>query len=141
LPSDLFRAGADRPVEQFAPAHASPHAPPGQRGEGVVEGTWLACEEPGREEGWLVSGIDLVMDSRLAAGAVIGRHTHGDTEELYLVLEGALTVIANDGGPGSADQERLLRAGDLHRIGPGGSHSAAAGPEGARILVVKARVP
>jgi hypothetical protein len=138
--SAFFRTPDERPVETFAPAHPAPGAPAGQRGAGTVEGTWLACEEDGRREGWLVSSIDLVMDSRLSPGAVIGRHDHPGTEELYIVLSGELTVTANDGRPGSADERCTLRPGGVHRIGPGGSHSAAAGPQGARILVLKAAV-
>lgn len=134
--SASFRQAAAHRIETYRPAHPAPHAPPGQQGSGSLTGTWLACEEPGSAEGWLTSGIRLVMDSTLDPGAVIGRHEHPDTEELYVVLAGSLVVTA--GEPGAEPQTGSLRAGDVHRIGPGGWHTAAAGPEGARIMVIAA---
>ena len=87
---------------------------------------------------WLRSGIELVMDSVLDADAVIGRHEHRDTEELYVVIAGQLTVTA--AAADASPEVRELGSGDVHRLPRGGWHSARAGPEGARIIVIAARV-
>lgn len=126
-------------TERYEPVHPAPDAPVDLRGAGVLQGTWIACEEPGSAEGWLTSGIELVMDSALEPFAVIGRHEHPDTEELYYVLAGSLTVTAGDGSAPSVAEE--LRTGDAHRLRAGGWHSARAGAEGARVIVIAARVP
>jgi uncharacterized RmlC-like cupin family protein len=134
----LFRGAAELRTERYEPAHPAPDAPPELRGAGALTGTWIACEEPGAAEGWLRSGIELVMDSTLEPGAVIGRHDHRETEELYLVLGGRLTVTASVGE--AAPQVREFGVGDVHRLPPGGWHSARAGEVGARIIVIAARV-
>ena len=86
----------------------------------------------------LTSGIEVVMDSRLDPGAVIGLHSHERTEEFYYVLDGTLTVQAAR-TPADALAAATLTAGDVHFLPVGGRHTAQAGPDGARILVVAAR--
>ncbi len=138
MAGEVFRRSASLRRQRYEPSHPAPDAPDGMRGAGVLDGTWIACEEPGIAEGWLASSIELIMDSRLAADAVIGRHEHPDTEELYIVLEGEITVTgapAADAAPFRA----CLASGDVHRLGPGGWHSARAGERGARILVIAAK--
>ena len=135
---ELFKRAAELRTEVYEPAHPAPDAERGLRGIGRLTGTWIACEESGAAEGWLASGVELVMDSRLDPGAAIGRHEHPDTEELYLVLAGELTVTASPGGEDVAVE--TLAAGDVHRLPRGGWHAARAGSSGARILVVAARV-
>lgn len=134
----LFRSAASLRRQTYRPAHPAPLAPVELQGSGRLDGTWIACEEPGSGEGWLQSPIELIMDSRLEPQARIGRHDHPDTEEVYLVLEGTLSVTAWQ--PGGQQETATLGPGDVHRLGPGGWHSAAAGDRGARIIVVAAAV-
>ncbi len=57
--------------------------------------------------------IDLAV---VPPGASIGRHTHaGDEEEFYLVLDGEGTMWREE-------EEIAVRAGDLIRTPPGGTH-------------------
>jgi mannose-6-phosphate isomerase-like protein (cupin superfamily) len=76
-----------------------------------------------------------MFDTWLDGGVAIGWHRHDDTDELYYVLSGTLTVAC---GPdiGSADVVEL-RGGDVHRLRAGNGHAALAGPDGARIVVVE----
>lgn len=134
----MIRFGSGLTVEEFIPAHPSPDAPPGQQGAGRSCGTWIACEEPGREQHWLPSGIELVMDTTLDPHASIGRREHPETEQLYLIQTGELTVTAWQ--PGSEEVVAVLGPGDVHRLGPGGWHAAKAGPSAARMITIKARV-
>jgi quercetin dioxygenase-like cupin family protein len=74
---------------------------------------------PGEMEGVLMASA-----VTLEPGATIGEHTHPDTEELYVILEGTGTGLL-DGesfpvGPGDAF---LLKAGHTH-----GLNNAASGP-------------
>lgn len=102
-------------------------------GHGELVGTWIACEEPEKSEGILESGLEVLMDSRLAPGASIGCHRHDRTEEIYYVLEGGLTVSLEVDGQSTTEP---LAPGDSHRVPIGGSHWATAGAAGARFIVI-----
>jgi quercetin dioxygenase-like cupin family protein len=123
---------------RYHPAHPNPHAPEGEHGSGELVATWIYCEEPEKSEGVLNSGIELMMDSKLAPGASLGLHGHPRTEEIYYLLEGEVTVKLY-----SRDKKfvRTLTPGDAHLIKPGESHSVQAGPQGARFIAVAAAVP
>lgn len=57
------------------------------------------------------------------------RHTHADTDELFLVLKGSLTIRLDDG-----DVE--LRPGQLHVVPRGVAHQPFSA-EGAEVLLVE----
>lgn len=108
-----------------------------RRGHGRNTATWVFAEEPGLAEGLMTSGMELVIDARLAPGAAIGLHEHDRTEELYYVLEGALAVTTLDAA--GREATATLAPGDAHLIRVGQRHFAVAGPEGCRFLTVAAR--
>ncbi|MCG6200053.1 cupin domain-containing protein [Psychromonas antarctica] len=123
----------------YLPAHKNSEAPKGQQGSGELVGKWLYNEQPDKQEGLLKSSIELFMDSSLAPNASVGLHTHLDSEEIYYLLEGQLTI-------GLIDKEgkvitQIITPGDTHLIQPGESHFVEAGEEGARFIVVAAKVP
>lgn len=122
----------------YEPAHANPDAPEGQEGQGKLIGKWLYNEQPDKQEGLLKSGIELFMDSSLEANATVGLHAHLDTEELYYILQGQLFIELIDKS-GNVYQQHLT-AGDTHLIQPGESHFVRAGEQGARFIVVAAKV-
>jgi quercetin dioxygenase-like cupin family protein len=131
----------------YEPAHANPAAAPHQQGRGRLSGTWVFCEEDGKREQRLVSDIRLFMDSTLEPGACIGLHAHADTEEIYYLLEGALTIEHADAAGRRIVRTlgrrivRTLGPGDAHHIRPGEQHCIEAGGQGARFIVVAAGVP
>ena len=123
----------------YAPAHSNPSAPIGLQGEGELLGKWLYNEQPDKQEKRLKSSIELFMDSSLAPNASVGLHEHLDTEEIYYLLEGQLFIqlIDKDG----VTIEQTITPGDTHLIQPGESHYVQAGADGARFIVVSAKVP
>lgn len=124
-------------VVRYEPSHYNPQAPEGKTGSGVTMGRWVFNEEPGKAEGLLQSNIELFMDSSLEPHASIGYHRHTETEEIYYLLSGTLSIELTD-----ENSTRLLelKVGGAHLIKPGQSHYVQAGEEGARFIVVAARV-
>jgi mannose-6-phosphate isomerase-like protein (cupin superfamily) len=121
--------------------YLAPHENRGEsgvrRGGGNDWATWVFAEEPGIAEGIFTAPLELIIDARLEAGAAIGLHFHRETEEVYYVLEGELTMttVAADGREASA----TLRAGDAHAVTLGQGHFGVAGPDGARFIAVAVR--
>jgi len=122
----------------YAPAHENAEAPKGQEGRGKLIGKWLYNEQPDKQEKLLQSSVELFMDSSLEANASVGLHTHLDTEEIYYLLEGQLSIelIAKNG----EISKQIIKPGDTHLIQPGESHFVQAGEHGARFIVVAAKV-
>jgi len=110
-----------------------------RQGAGNDWATWVFSEEPGLEEHLFTAPLELIIDARLEAGASIGLHWHQETEEVYTLLEGELTMttVASDGREATS----TLRAGDAHAVRLGQGHFGVAGPAGARFLAVAVRVP
>jgi quercetin dioxygenase-like cupin family protein len=108
-----------------------------RQGQGNDWATWIFSEEPGLAEGLFTAPLELIIDARLEPAACIGLHWHAETEEVYTVLEGQLTMttIAPDGREASA----VLHPGDAHAVRLGQGHFGQAGPDGARFLAVAVR--
>jgi quercetin dioxygenase-like cupin family protein len=123
----------------YEATHENPAERGDRRGHGRNLATWVFAEEPGIAEGLMASGMELFIDARLDPGAAVGLHVHDRTEEIYYVLEGALTVttVRADGAELAAE----LGPGDAHLIRPGQAHFVVAGPEGARFITVAAKAP
>jgi quercetin dioxygenase-like cupin family protein len=123
----------------YEASHANPDEAGDRRGHGRNIATWVFSEEASNAEGLMRSGIELVMDSRLAPGASVGLHVHDRTEEVYYLLEGELTITTV--GADSREATATLRPGDAHLIRVGQAHFVVAGPSGARFMAIAARVP
>ena len=134
----VYKKAADLATVRYVASHENLAETGDRRGHGINDATWVFSEEPGNAEGLMRSGLELVMDSRLAPGAAVGLHTHDRTEEVYYVLEGRLTVTTRDGDEELACE---LGPGDAHLIRVGQAHWVVAGPEGARFMAIAARVP
>ncbi len=76
----------------------------------------------------------IVSDVRLAPDTEVPNHSHA-AEELVYVLEGSV-VHVEEGLP-----ERTMRAGDMVVITPEAAHSPRSGPDGARAVTIRFRVP
>lgn len=123
----------------YEPAHENVAAPKGQEGSGKLIGKWMYNEQPDKQECLLKSSVELFMDSSLEPHASVGLHTHLDTEEIYYLLEGQLTIeLIDKNGEGTT---QIINPGDTHLIQPGESHFVEAGAQGARFIVVAAKVP
>lgn len=133
----VYKRAADMATVTYVASHENLAETGDRRGHGENRATWVFSEEPANAEGLMRSGLELVMDSRLAPGAAVGLHAHDRTEEVYYVLEGSLTVTTVQG-----DQEAsaTLGPGDAHLIRVGQAHWVVAGPEGARFMAIAARV-
>jgi mannose-6-phosphate isomerase-like protein (cupin superfamily) len=70
-----------------------------------------------------------LAEATLEPGQATGRHYHGASEEIYLLLAGG-GVLEVDG------EERQVGPGDAVLITPGAWHTLRAGPDGARLLCV-----
>ena len=76
----------------------------------------------------------IVSDVQLAPDTEVPNHSHA-AEELVYVLEGSV-VHVEEGLP-----ERTMRAGDMVVIQPEAAHSPRSGPEGARAVTIRFRLP
>ncbi|WP_019614938.1 ion transporter [Psychromonas ossibalaenae] len=123
----------------YQPAHKNTLAPSGQQGSGKLTGKWLYNEQPDKQEKLLQSSMELFMDSSLESNASVGLHAHLDTEEIYYLLEGQL-FIELVGNKGQISRQ-TINPGDTHLILAGESHFIQAGEQGARFIVVAAKVP
>lgn len=93
-------------------------------------GELLAARVVDREDGPLAF-VDLVV---VPPGTSVGRHTHGDDEELYVVVSGSAEVVV-DG------EHRTVSAGDVVHNAPGGTHELLnTGSGELRMVVVDVRV-
>lgn len=120
---------------RYSPAHSNLKYSNERRGKGDLYATWIFSEESATAEGIMSTPLKLVMDARLDPGASIGLHQHDDTEEVYYLLEGALTVTTISADGQSQNTEDLL-VGDAHHIAFGESHYCTAGSDGARFITV-----
>ena len=105
------------------------------RGEGVV--TWVFNEELATAEGLFETPFAFLNDTTLAPHASVGLHPHTETEEVYYLLDGTLTMttVAADG----RTHTEALGPGDAHLVRLGQSHTGVAGPDGCRMIVVAIR--
>ena len=94
----------------------------------------MAGEQGAQAEGISHSLLDGLLDSTLEPDASIGWHHHADSEEIYYLLAGSLRVELTD--EGGQHWQFELQPGDSHRVGPGMSHWAQAGAQGARFIAV-----
>lgn len=108
-----------------------------RQGSGNDWATWVFSEEQGLAEGLFTAPLELIIDARLEPHACIGLHWHRETEEVYTVLEGSVTMttVNADGREATA----VLRAGDAHAVLLGQGHFGVAGDEGARFLAIAVR--
>lgn len=121
----------------YVAPHENRHEEGVKRGRGNDYAKWILSEEWGTAEGLLSTKLELMIDAELEAGACIGLHRHTETEEVYYVLEGEITMttVAPDG----REHRETLAAGDAHLVKLGQSHYGEAGPEGARFIAVAVR--
>lgn len=107
-------------------------------GHGRDYATWIFSEEAPKSEGLFESDFELMIDARLEPDAAIGLHRHSETEEVYDVLEGELTMttVAPDG----REATQTLRVGDAHFVRRGQGHCGKSGPTAARFIAVAKRV-
>jgi mannose-6-phosphate isomerase-like protein (cupin superfamily) len=129
---------------RYTPAHPAPGAPGATgapswlAGAGNADTVWLASEQSGTAEHVTGGGLLGAFDTWLDPGSAIGWHVHDESEEMYVLIAGGLTVRA--GASPAQASEFDLAPGDVHRIPHTWSHAALAGPAGARLLVVEWRV-
>ncbi|MDJ0792921.1 MAG: cupin domain-containing protein [Woeseiaceae bacterium] len=76
----------------------------------------------------------IVSDVHIAPGAEVPGHSHA-AEELVYVIEG-LAIHVEEGLP-----ERTLRPGDMAVIPPETVHRPRGGPDGARAITVRFKLP
>jgi hypothetical protein len=108
-----------------------------RRGRGRDFATWVFSEEPGLAEELFTCGLELLIDARLEPDAAVGLHRHPETEEVYYLLEGSLTMttLLRDG----REVTVTLGPGDAHAVRIGEGHFGRAGPDGCRFIAVAVR--
>jgi quercetin dioxygenase-like cupin family protein len=133
----LNKSGARMAHVRYVAPHENRAESGVRRGGGNDWATWVFAEESGIAERIFTAPLELIIDARLEPGAAIGLHVHAETEEVYYILEGELTMtsVAADGREGTT----TLRPGDAHAVTIGQGHFGVAGPEGARFIAVAVR--
>jgi mannose-6-phosphate isomerase-like protein (cupin superfamily) len=92
-------------------------------------GEVLAARALARAEGGLAF-VDFVV---VPPGVAVGRHTHGQDEELYIIIDGCAEVVVDD-------EQRTVRSGDVVHNRAGGTHELRNdGPDPLRMVVVDVR--
>ena len=109
-----------------------------RRGRGKDFATWIFSEEPGLKENLFSTRFELAIDARLEPGAAIGLHFHEQTEEIYYLLEGELTMTTVERG--GRESSATLRPGDAHMVKLGQGHFGVAGAAGARFVAFAVRI-
>ena len=135
-PAALVKRRADMAHVLYRPANPNADVPGWMAGSGTARAVWLASEQPDSAEHLITTGLRAAFDTYLEPGAAEGWHQHPESEELYVVLTGELTVRVGDGTPEEA-AEFVLAPGDTHHIPVGWWHAARAGAAGVRFIVVE----
>ena len=118
----------------YSPAHPNPTKTGSLAGQGNNRCIWIANEQGALAEGTSQGSLDGLIDSYLEPDASIGWHSHHHSEEYYYLLSGTLNVMMQD--QNGHTSTFILTPGDRHWIGPGMSHCAQAGNEGARFIAI-----
>lgn len=93
----------------------------------------VAAEAAALEGPWSPLTLATVNDYDVRvfrAEGAFDRHTHADTDELFLVLRGRLTIRYDDG-------EVVLGPGELHVVPRGTPHQPVAAEEGTEALLLE----
>ncbi|MDX2176635.1 MAG: cupin domain-containing protein [Candidatus Sumerlaeia bacterium] len=98
----IVRNFLDHPVVE-GPAHG---------GAGSMRSAFLYGAED------FATALRFVIHTEIPPGASIGYHTHGNNEEVYVILEGGGVMTVNG-------EARRVRAGDVLLNKPGWSHGLA----------------
>ncbi|MFG2104979.1 cupin domain-containing protein [Micromonospora echinaurantiaca] len=96
----------------------------------------LAAALAGFTQLWSPRIVTRVNDYDVRIAKVAGEHvwhTHDDTDEFFLVLEGELRIASRD-GEGGAEREVVLSRGSVHVVPRGVAHRPSS-PGGASILM------
>lgn len=114
---------------------------------GLVAVFLVACaDEPGTPQRYgpvevirtpasFAEGVEIIVsDVLIAPDAEVPGHSHA-AEELVYVIEGS-AIHVEDGVP-----ERTLRAGDMAVVPPETVHRPRGGPDGARAITVRFKLP
>lgn len=84
-------------------------------GNGDLLGDYAILPGKGPEN----SAFTMLGEVTLMPGSSIGMHTHGENEEIYIVLSGEGTYVDNDGS------ENIIKPGDTTLTRKGEKHSLA----------------
>ena len=88
-----------------------------------------------RTEASFADGVEIIVsDIRIAPDSEVPGHSHA-AEELVYVIEGS-AIHVEEGLP-----ERTLRSGDMAIIPPETVHRPRGGPDGARAITVRFKLP
>jgi quercetin dioxygenase-like cupin family protein len=131
------KRGAGMTRVRYAPVHPNAAFEDARAGRGAGVVTWVFNEEPGTAEGLFQTPLAFFNDTRMEPHASVGLHPHPDTEEIYYLLEGTLTVTTVL--PDGTAHTDTLGPGDAHLVRLGQSHTAEAGTDGCRFVVVAVR--
>ena len=114
---------------------------------GLIAALLVACaDEPGSPERYgpvevirtpasFAEGVEIIVsDVRISPDGEVPGHSHA-AEELVYVIEGS-AIHVEDGKP-----ERTLRPGDMAVIPPETVHRPRGGPDGARAITVRFKLP
>jgi mannose-6-phosphate isomerase-like protein (cupin superfamily) len=123
-----------REAQMAGVAYEPSHSNPAEDGARAGLARWVFCDRDGDGEGIFSTPLRLFIDSWLDPHASIGLHEHADSEEIYYLLEGELTIVTV--APDGREDVQTLRPHDAHAVLLGQSHSAEAGPDGARFLSI-----
>jgi mannose-6-phosphate isomerase-like protein (cupin superfamily) len=121
----------------YNPTHENINETGIKRGRGKNHATWIFSEENGTKENIFSTKFELLIDSRLEPNASIGLHMHTDTEEIYYILDGSISMTTVDASGNECSQ--TLNAGDAHMVKTGQGHYGVAGSEGVRFVAIAVR--
>jgi len=121
----------------YDPAHENSKYQDDRKGKGKCFSTWVFTEEKGLEENIFATSLELLIDTTLEANASIGLHYHHDTEEIYYIIAGSITMTTVNLAGEELTQE--LFPGDAHLVKLGQGHYGTAGKQGVRFITFAVR--
>lgn len=137
----LYKWGVNKKNEEMAkvvyePVHENNKYEDERRGKGKCFATWVFTEEEGIAEDIFSTKLELIIDTTLEANASIGLHYHNNTEEVYYIIDGSITMTTINPVGEELTQEltQELHPGDAHMVKLGQGHYGTAGIKGVRFI-------